>query len=179
MKVLRAAVTGVMIGIVLPSIGHAQDRPLGRETRIWTGLSLGTEDSSLTQRMFSTGGLTRTLSYSGTSTIDVYVDALRLVERPVAISGAGTVTSNLFGLGFAWTFHKRDLAGTATYFGYGLGVYRDRKTDTRVHAGAKESTDIGGKLFVGTSVGGPYFLQGQFSILTNHKDLQLGVGRRF
>jgi len=174
MKVVTRAV-GVLSVLALAGLAQAQS---GDGVRVWVGPSLSTRSSAVGQQIFSSGGVMQDISSHAQDKLQLYGDVIRIVNRPI---GAVLKTKEelIYGAGVATLFHAKGAAGTDLYYGVGVGMYRSRKTDSSVAGPSTTKEGLGGKVFVGTSIGGPYFLQLQGTVLSGRNDLQLGVGSKF
>lgn len=175
MKVLR--MVGVLGALVVAGAVQAQSETVDG-VRVWVGPSLSARNSSVGQQIFSSGGVTQDISRHQQDTLHLYGDVISIVNRPVGVT-LKTQEELIYGVGIQTIFHSKGTAGTGTYFGIGLGAYRSTKRDSSVAGPSVTKNGLGGKVFVGTSIGGPYFLQLQGTVLKGRNDLQLGVGSKF
>jgi hypothetical protein len=153
-----------------------QEGPKG--VRLWIGPSLGNKDNELSRQMLSSFGYSRDLTKSQDESFQFYIDAFRVVDRPAEVVPR-KVTDEVIGAGLARMYKLTDKAGVGAFYGFGLGFYRNRQTDTFITTGSATSQSAGGKLFVGTSIDGPFFLQLQLTYMNTRTDFQLGVGQKF
>jgi hypothetical protein len=179
MKSGRGGLLGVATVLLLGAVAtsaQAQEAPQG--TRIWIGPSLGNRDNEIARQTLSAIGFSKDLSREKNESLQVYVDAFRVINRPAEVV-ARKVTDEVIGAGFARVYSVKDKAGVGAYYGFGLGFYRNRQSDTFLGGGTATSQSAGGKLLVGTSLDGPFFLQLQLTYMNTRTDFQLGIGQRF
>lgn len=171
----------MLVGAALITLGigtaaRAQEGPAG--ARVWIGSSLGNRDNELGRQAISAIGYARDLTRGQDETLQFYIDAFRVVNRPAEVVER-KVTDEVIGAGFLRMYKLTDKAGVGAFYGFGLGFYRNRQADTFATGGVATSQSAGGKLLVGTSIDGPYFLQLQVTYMNTRTDFQLGVGRKF
>lgn len=169
--------TMVALG-VLAAEAHAQGEREPQGLRFWAGTSLANRETNLGRQVFSSAGLTQDISRSKNGSLEIYADAFRVVAQPVAVV-ARKKTNDVLGAGVARVFTTTDKAGVGTFYGVGVGYYRSRLQDTQPGVANRTVYSVGGKLFAGTSLDGPFFLQGQVTLFKDTSDIQLGVGARF
>ncbi|MBB6051983.1 hypothetical protein [Armatimonas rosea] len=160
----------------LAGSAKAQAEPQG--VRFWIGPSLGNRDNEIARQTLSAIGYSKALGRDKNESLEFYADAFRVINRPAEVV-ARKVTDEVIGAGFQRLYKVTDKAGVGAYYGFGLGFYRNRQSDTFLGGGSVTSQSAGGKLLVGTSIDGPFFLQLQLTYMNTRTDFQLGVGQRF
>jgi hypothetical protein len=177
MRFRWSVVSGIFALGVLGSAAVAQETtPQG--IKVWLGPSLGSRESQVLHQTFSSVGISKDISSRRNDSFQLYGDAFRVVSRPAEILPR-TTTNQAFGIGLSRMHRSTDQAGMGTFYGFGVGYYRTHKTDTFPGIATVNTQSIGGKLFMGLNIDGPYFLQTQYSFASGVSDWQLGVGRRF
>lgn len=166
-----------MVLIALASGARAQENP-PQGFRVWVGPSLGNRDYELGKQLFSALGVTKDISPRQNESLQVFLDAFRIVERPAEVLPR-VIKEEIVGLGLARLFPVTDKSGLEAYYGFGLGYYRDRRSDSFPQTPTTTTNTLGMKLMLGMSTGSAYFIQAQFTYLSGRNDFQLGVGRKF
>jgi hypothetical protein len=171
-------VLGVPLGAASAQ-GAASDAKPSKELRVWLGASLGSRDRSVSSQLLSAFGVSKDLQSSEKVATQVYLDSFRVVSYPAEVLPRERKDQTI-GLGVARRHLLKDkTGGNDGYYGFGLGFYNTRRSDTFPGVATKTEGTLGVKLMAGTGMQGPYFLHAQLSIVGGRSDYQVGVGRKF
>ncbi|WP_395094407.1 hypothetical protein [Armatimonas sp.] len=170
----RLVMLALLLGALMSGAAAQGNQPQG--FRVWVGPSLGNRDYELGKQAFSALGVAKDIKRDGA--VQVYLDAFHIVERPVEVLPR-VINEDVVGLGLARVFHLTDKAGVGSFYGFGLGLYRDQRTDSFPQTPKTTNNTLGMKLLAGTSIDGQFFVQAQLTYLSGRNDFQLGVGRKF